>query len=1105
MKQIFKFFQVLTFVSLFGSAVVQAQYCIPTYSSGCTYGDGLTLFQLNTINQAISCSGSPSYYHDFTSLSTSLTIGTPYTITVQAGYSSTYVTVWIDYNHNSTFDVASETVGQVICASSGTNYTITFTIPVTATTGVTRLRAMTEWIGYPSGPCSTSESYGNCSDFNVNIVGSATPPTVTTLAANGITTTGATLNGTVNANGSSTTVTFQYGLTVAYGTTVPGVPATATGNTATPVIAAITGLTPNTLYHFRVVGVNAGGTTNGTDLTFTTAAAPPVVVTTAASGITGTTATVNGTVNANNSSTTTSFDYGLTVAYGTNVPGVPLTVSGTTVTTVNASLTGLLPNTLYHYRINGVNVAGTANGTDMTFTTSQVPPTVTTNAATGVTASTATMNGTVNANNLSTTVSFDYGLTVAYGSNMSATPATVTGSANTNVSASLTGLTANTTYHYRVKGVNASGTTNGLDMTFFTACNAAGPAGSITGPSQACMGGTGYVYTVAPITNASSYFWLLPVGGTIASGNGTNSITVNYGPVAYSGNLVVWATGCAGSGAPSSMAVIINPPATPTIAGPASVCVNSTGNVYTTQAGMSNYQWSVTGGFITAGGTITSNTATVTWNTVGAQTVCVNYNSTLGCPALSPTCYTVTVNPLPVPTISGPNPACTNIPGIVYSTQSGMTSYTWTVSAGGQITAGGNTNAITVMWNNAGAQTISVNYTNANGCTAAGPVVYPVTVNQGPLPTITGSNLLCANSGYYPYITQAGMSNYTWTVSSGGAIYSGQGTNAIQVTWSATGAQTVSVNYTNPAGCAAPAPVVFPVTVTNVPGAAGTISGSSSVCTGATGIAYSIVPISDAHAYVWTLPPGATISSGLYTNAITVDFAANASSGNITVAGNNICGNGTPSPAFPITINPYPASAGTITGQASVCAGTSGVIYSVAPITNATSYTWTVPPGAIIVGASNTSSITVDFGAGASSGNVTVYGTNNCGNGNVSPNFAVMVYAIPPAPVITLSGDTLSSSAPAGNQWYMDGTLLPGATGQTCIATLTGHYTDVVTLNNCSSVPSNDIYFVKTGIQPLQATDISIYPVPNEGQFILSYDEALFGLHSPTERDKVLV
>ena len=295
----------------------------------------------------------------------------------------------------------------------------------------------------------------------------------------------------------------------------------------------------------------------------------------------------------------------------------------------------------------------------------------------------------------------------------------------------------------------------------------------------------------------------------------------------------------------------------------------------------------------------------------------------------------------------------------------------------------------------------------------------------------------------------------------------------------------MTVNYINANGCSAPAPVVYPVTVTTIPGPAGTISGSSSVCAGATGVAYSIVPVPDAHVYVWTLPPGVTIISGSYTNAITVNFAANASSGNITVTGNNICGNGTPSPNFTVTINPSPDAAGIITGQASVCAGTSGVIYSVAPIANATGYTWTVPAGATITGGSNTNSITVTFGMGASSGNVTVYGTNSCGNGNVSPNFAVMVYAIPPAPVITLAGDILTSSAPAGNQWYMEGTLLPGATGQTYIATLTGHYTDVVTLNNCSSDPSNDIYFVKTGIQPLQAPGISIYPVPNEGQFIL--------------------
>jgi hypothetical protein len=168
MKQVFRFLQVLTCFFLFSGAVVQAQYCTPTYSQGCVYGDGLTLFQLNTINQPITCSGSPPYYHDFTAVSTTLTKTIPYTITVQAGYPSTYVVVWIDYNHNNAFDVATEFVGQVNCASAATNYTIPCTVPATALTGNTRLRAMTEWISYPSNPCGP-QTYGNCSDFTVNL------------------------------------------------------------------------------------------------------------------------------------------------------------------------------------------------------------------------------------------------------------------------------------------------------------------------------------------------------------------------------------------------------------------------------------------------------------------------------------------------------------------------------------------------------------------------------------------------------------------------------------------------------------------------------------------------------------------------------------------------------------------------------------------------------------------------------------------------------------------------------------------------------------------------------------------------------------------------
>ena len=182
----------------------------------------------------------------------------------------------------------------------------------------------------------------------------------------------------------------------------------------------------------------------------------------------------------------------------------------------------------------------------------------------------------------------------------------------------------------------------------------------------------------------------------------------------------------------------------PTIAGPTPVCVNSTGNVYTTQAGMTNYIWTVSGGTITAGGTTNSNTVTVTWTTVGVETVKVNYTNGAGCTAAAPFVYNVTVNALPVPTITGPASVCVNSAGNVYTTQAGMTNYIWSVSAGGTVTAGGGAanNTVTVTWTVVGAQTVSVNYTNANGCTAAAPVVYNVTVNALPTPSLVAQTTL---------------------------------------------------------------------------------------------------------------------------------------------------------------------------------------------------------------------------------------------------------------------------------------------------------------------------------------------------------------------------
>jgi len=98
----------------------------------------------------------------------------------------------------------------------------------------------------------------------------AQPPAVVTLAATAISSSGATLNGTANANGLSTVVTFDWGRTSSYGNSATATPPSITGTTVTPVSAMLTGLTSNTTYHFRVKGVNAAGTSTGADLIFTT-------------------------------------------------------------------------------------------------------------------------------------------------------------------------------------------------------------------------------------------------------------------------------------------------------------------------------------------------------------------------------------------------------------------------------------------------------------------------------------------------------------------------------------------------------------------------------------------------------------------------------------------------------------------------------------------------------------------------------------------------------------------------------------------------------------------------------------------------------------------
>ncbi|MGB9185324.1 MAG: fibronectin type III domain-containing protein [Solirubrobacteraceae bacterium] len=198
----------------------------------------------------------------------------------------------------------------------------------------------------------------------------ASSPTVATGPATNITDTSATLTATVNPNGNQTGIGFQYGITSAYGQ-ASGTHQVGGGSKPVTVKSTITGLTPGTVYHYHVVALNKAGTASGADRTFTTTGPPPAAVATGpAVNVLKTVATVTGSVNPEGADTTWAVQYGLSASYGAEtVPAQPLAKVATSLP-VSATLAGLSPATLFHYRIvayhNG-NVIST--GADATFFT----------------------------------------------------------------------------------------------------------------------------------------------------------------------------------------------------------------------------------------------------------------------------------------------------------------------------------------------------------------------------------------------------------------------------------------------------------------------------------------------------------------------------------------------------------------------------------------------------------------------------------------------------------------------------------------------------------------------------------------------------------------
>ncbi len=569
----------------------------------------------------------------------------------------------------------------------------------------------------------------------------------------------------------------------------------------------------------------------------------------------------------------------------------------------------------------------------------------------------------------------------------------------------VTGLSANTSYYYRVKACNSSLISSNSNTVAVIPLPA--NAGSIAGSASVCQSSTGIVYTVDPIANATTYVWSIPIGATIVDGFGTNSITLNFGPASVSGNVSVYGTGVSGDGVASSLPVTLNPLPVPVITGPATTCsgsLNASANTYTTEAGMTGYTWTIVdgGGTITAGGGTSNNTATALWT----------------------------------------------VPGV---------------------------------------HTVSVNYSNTNGCRAAVASTFAITVIQSATPTLDGPTNTCSGGDVAIYTTQNGQSNFTWGHSAGGTVIGGgtSMTQSVTIQWNTTGPQWVTVNYPNAAGCSAGVPTLLDVNVRIAPDAAGPVNGQTTLCAGTSQVTYNVAPITGADSYVWTVPDGATIASGSGTNAITVNYGPTAISGIVSVKGTNYCGDGNTS-SKAITVDPLPQNAGPVSGESTVCQGEMGVVYSIVPLANTTTYVWTIPVGANLISGAGTNSIVVDYSRVAESGMINVKGINACGNGVGAPSFAVLANAIPATPVISQVGNTLVSDAPAGNQWYLNSVLINGATASTYNAILEGTYYCMVTINGCPSLPSNSLLYLFNSLINQTSGQFEIYPVPNNGLFTAS-------------------
>jgi hypothetical protein len=310
-------------------------------------------------------------------------------------------------------------------------------------------------------------------------------PAVDGQSVSGVSREAVTLSARVNPENEDTYYYFQYGTSTSYtGGEVP-LPAPGADIGAAfgdqSVSVALGSLEANTVYHWRVVASNATGTTYGADQTFLTLPfAPAVVSAPTTASVSGTGATLVGSVNPQGVQSGYFVQFGPSEAYG-SVSAVADTAPGVSAVPVTVTLEGLRGGSTYHYRLVSQNSGGVTYGPDQTFTTLAAPPLVVTGVASAVTSSTATLSGSVDSQGTAASYEFDLGTDTSYGSRVFASaPA---GEEVQSVAVDVGALQPGVTYHYRLVATNAFGTTYGADMVFTTPVVSAGVLVSPVAPA----------------------------------------------------------------------------------------------------------------------------------------------------------------------------------------------------------------------------------------------------------------------------------------------------------------------------------------------------------------------------------------------------------------------------------------------------------------------------------------------------------------------------------------------------------------------------------------------------------------------------------------------